>query len=336
MFGLKYIQFDAMTYVIRYKNGEVAKEGRGLSFFYFAPNTSIAAIPMGSNDVNFIYTETTADFQEISVQGQITYKIENPKQLAEVLDFTVDGKGVYKTDDYEKLNERIINEAQTATAAFIRKLQLMEAVTSFDALGKVISEYLQNSSTIGSLGITPLSVNVLAVKATPEMSRAMETKAREELQKKADEAIYERRNFAVEQERMIQQSELNTEIAVEEKKKEIAQKQMERQVAEAENQRKIREMRIEADISVENKRQGLIDMQVSNEKKNADAKGYSIETMLKPYRDLDWKMLMALNGSGDPGSNIAMAFRELAENAGKIENLHISPDLLNTLVKKRG
>jgi len=33
MFGIKYIKSDTMTHVIHYKNGKIAKEGRGLSFF---------------------------------------------------------------------------------------------------------------------------------------------------------------------------------------------------------------------------------------------------------------------------------------------------------------
>ena len=90
MFGISYIKFDSMTYVIHFKNGQVAKEGRGLSFFYFAPNSSIAAIPIGSNDLPFIFNEMTHDYQSISIQGQVTYKIGNPKHLAELLDFTVD------------------------------------------------------------------------------------------------------------------------------------------------------------------------------------------------------------------------------------------------------
>ena len=62
-----------------------------------------------------------------------------------------------------------------------------------------------------------MGVNILAVRAVPEMTRALETSTREKLQQEADQAIYERRNFAVEQERKIKESELNTEIAIEEK-----------------------------------------------------------------------------------------------------------------------
>ena len=334
MFGIKFIKFDAMTYVVHFKHGKIKREGRGLSFYYFGPSSSIAAIPLGSRDIPFIFNETTRDFQTVSVQGQITYKIENPKQLAELLDFTLDKNHQYKDDNFEKLNQRLNNEAQTATSTFIQGLTLKEALRSAKEIGGKIREGLQASGAVTLLGVGILGVDLLGVKPTPEMAKALETETREELQKDADLAIYERRNFAVEQERKIKESELNTEIAVEEKKKQIQEKQAEIKVREEEKDRKLREMRIAADISVETQRKELIDMKVQNDKKDADSKGYTLEKTLKPYKDIDWKTLMALQpGTMDAREHVAFAFRELAENANKIGHLNITPDLLETLME---
>jgi hypothetical protein len=167
------------------------------------------------------------------------------------------------------------------------------------------------------------------------MTRALETETREKLQQEADQAIYERRNFAVEQERKIKESELNTEIAVEEKQKQIAEKKMESDVQKADNDRKLREMRIQADISVENQKKLLIDQKTANDRKEAETQGYVIETTLKPYKDMDWKTLTAMQDNQDGKLNIALAFRELAENAGKIGTLNISPDLLDSLLSDK-
>ncbi|HXB42843.1 MAG TPA: SPFH domain-containing protein [Puia sp.] len=335
MFGIKFIKFDSMTYVIKFKNGQVAKEGRGLSFFYYAPSTSISAVPIGSNNLPFIFSETTKDYQTVSIQGQITYKIGNPRQLADVLDFTVNGNGVYKKDDTEKLNQTIVNESQTATSSFIHQLGLKEAIRSAKTIETKITEGLINSQAIKLLGIEILSINILAIKATPEMARALETETREKLQQEADQAIYERRNFAVEQERKIKESELNTEIAVEEKNKQISEKQGESQIQKAENDRKLREMKVQADISIENERKLLIEQKTANERKEAETQGYVLETTLKPYKELDWKILTALNNNADPRLNISLAFRELAANAEKIGTLNISPELLETLLNDK-
>ncbi|GJM35448.1 MAG: hypothetical protein DHS20C18_44490 [Saprospiraceae bacterium] len=335
MFGINHIKFDSMTYAMHYKDGNIRREGRGLSFFYFAPNSSIVAIPVGSNDLPFIFNETTNDYQTVSIQGQISYKIQNPKALANVLDFTIQDNGQYKKNDIEKLNQRIINEAQTSTASFIHSIQLKDAIRSAKVMEEKILEGLNTSQAIKMLGIEILGANILAVKASPEMTRALETQTREQLQKEADQAIYDRRNFAVEQERKIKESELNTEIAVEEKQKQIVEKKMQTQVINAENGRKLREMKIAADISVENQREQFIEQKAANDKKEADTQGYFIETTLKPYRDIDWRTLTALNGNSDPKMNIALAFRLMAENAEKIGNINITPDLLESVLSDK-
>lgn len=335
MFGFKHIKFDAMTYVLHFKNGNIKREGRGLSFFYFSPNSSIVAIPMGSNDLPFIFSESTNDYQTVTIQGQISYKITNPKTLSDVLDFTVQDNGQYKKNDIEKLNQRLINEAQTATSSFIHGIKLKDAIRSAKTIEESIIEGLKNSTAINMLGIEILGANILAISATPEMSRALETETREKLQQEADQAIYERRNFAVEQERKIKETELNTEIANEEKQKQITEKKMESEVIKAENDRKLREMKLEADISVENQRKLLIEEKTENDKIEAETQGYVIEATLKPYKDIDWKILTALNNNPDPKFNISLAFRQLAENADKIGNLNISPDLLDSLLNEK-
>lgn len=332
MFGLQHIKFDSMTYVLHFSNGTIRREGRGLSFFYFTPTSSIVAIPLGSNDLPFVFNESTNDYQTVTIQGQISYKISNPKILADILDFTVDGNGQYKKNDIEKLHQRIINEAQTATSSFIHDIKLKDAIRAAKTIEEKILAGLKTSNTMGLLGIDILGTNILAIQATPEMARALETETREKLQQDADQAIYERRNFAVEQERKIRESELNTEIAVEEKQKQIAEKKMESEVQKADNDRKLREMRVEADISVENQRKMLLEQKSTNDRTEADTQGYIIETTLKPYKEMDWKTLTALSNNPDPRFNIALAFRLLAENAGKIGNLNISPELLESLL----
>ena len=50
---------------------------------------------------------------------------------------------------------------------------------------------------------------------------------------------------------MIKESELNTEIAIEEKQRQISEKQMESAVQEQQNQRKIRQLQMETEITIQ-------------------------------------------------------------------------------------
>ena len=332
MFGLKHIKFDSMTYVIHFSKGKVKKEARGLSFFYFSPSSSIVAIPMGSNDLPFVFNDITNDYQTVAIQGLISYRIKDPTILSNILDFSVNDSGHHKKNDIENLNQRIINEAQTAISAYIHEITLKQAMRSAKSIEERILAGLKVSSISSMLGIEILGSNILAVTATPEMTRALETETREKLQQEADQALYERRNFAVEQERKIKESELNTEIAIEEKQKQIAEKKMESQVQQADNDKKLREMGVTADIAIEKQRAALLEQKEHNDKKEADIQGYVLNTVLSVYKGVDWKLITALNNNADPKFNIALAFRELADNADKIGNLNISPDLLESVL----
>src|SRR5258708_28090392 len=111
MLGLNFRKFDSMTYVMHMVSGKMRREGKALSFFYFAPVSTIVAVPLGSRDIQFIFNETTRDFQTITIQGQITYVIENPKALAELFDFTLADSIEDHSENFEKLNQRLNNEA---------------------------------------------------------------------------------------------------------------------------------------------------------------------------------------------------------------------------------
>lgn len=333
MFGFNYIKFDSMDYVIHYRNGKVRRKGNGLSFFYFAANSSLVSIPVKNIDLPFIFEEITSDFQDVTVQGQLTFKIKNPVLLSEQMDFTVDRNRKHLTDDMEKLRQRLINEAQASIAGFVNAIKITNVLTKQAEIGQELSEGLASNQLIKGLGIEILGVRILSIKATPDTARALEAKTREAIQQEADEAIYGRRNFAVEQERKIKESELNTEIAVEEKNKQIVEKKMETDLVKRENDRKLKEMQIEAEISVEEKNKELVEMKTENEKKEADAQAYLLEAVMNVYKNVDWKILSALQGQdNNAASNIALAFRELAANSDKIGTLNITPDLLDTLL----
>lgn len=79
----------------------------------------------------------------------------------------------------------------------------------------------------------------------------------------------------------------------------------------------------------------MIDQKTANDKKEAETQGFVIETTLKPYKDVDWKTLTALNNNPDPRFNIALAFRQMAENADRIGNLNISPELLDSILNDK-
>src|ERR1700733_10103602 len=299
---LSFMKVPPTIYVLQYKHGKIKREGAGLSFFYWAPTSTIVAVPLASADVPFVFPETTADFQSVTIQGQLTYRVVDPKRLASVLDFTIDKRNTsYFADqsrDRHKLPERLVHTLQSLTRAVAQRLSLKEMLVS---------------------------------------SELIVAEAREPCEEGAAKALSTRRNAAVENERMIKESELNTEIAVEQKKRQIRETQLAAEIAAEQQKREIRETQMAAEISVEEKRLQLVSRRVENDRKDADVRAYALTEILKPLRDLDWKALMMLGGRGaDPKAMIAMAFQEMAENAQKIGELNVSPDLLKSLIGTTG
>lgn len=318
MFGYRFIKVQPTEFVSQYRRGRVVREGVGLSFFYFAPTTSLVVIPIGSVDVPFIFEEVTMDFQEVTVQGNLTYRIVDPKKLSQLLNYALAPSGrAYLSEDPKKLPQRLINHARVLTRAALKARALRDTLGESDELVASLLEGLRSSDIAASHGVEVLGFSILAIKPTPETGRALEAEAREQLLRDADNAIYARRNSAVEQERAIKENELNTEVALEIKRREI------------------RETQMAADIALERTKKELVGLASANAREEADAKAYGLASMMNALAQSDEKILRALVSAGmDPARLIAQAFDELAKNADRIGQLNVSPDLLRELLAK--
>lgn len=335
MFGFRFIKFQPSEYVLKYRNGKIVKEGAGISFYYYAPTTSIVVVPVGSLDVPFIFEETTSDFQTVTIQGQITFRIVDQKKIAELLNYTLDMKGKgYASDDPKKLPQRVINIVRVLTKKNIESLPLKDAIKSSEVLAQGILNKIRENEEIGLLGIEILGLSILGILPNKETSRALEAQAREQILKKADEAIYERRNASIEQERRVKENEYNTEIAVENKKKQVKETQLEAERAVQYKKNQLKEEQMNFETTLEEKKKELIQLTVENSKAKADAKAYELSTVMKALEGVSPNVIQSLASIGmEPSKLMAIAFQELAGNAGKIGQLNVSPDLLQEIIK---
>ncbi len=317
MLGIRYLKVPATTHVMQLKNGQVVLSGPGLSFFYFAPTSVIVQIPISSTNVPFVFNEVTQDFQEVTVQGNITFRVCEPQKLASLLDYSVDLTGRYRSDDPNKLEERLVHATQVRTRTFIQSNSLKQVLVGSQQLLDALTLELQKAPSLQRLGVEIFDVVILSIVANPEMAKALQAEAREQLLKQADEAIYARRNTSVELERAIKENELQTEIAV------------------ATKQRQIRETQMATDVAIEEQRKALVASRVENERTESTARADALRAILEPIKEVDWRTLIAAQGGADSRMLVSMAFDQLASNASKIGELNISPDLLNSLIRPR-
>ena len=336
MFGIKFIKFQPSEYAFKYENGKVVKEGAGISFFYYAPTTSIVMAPISSSDCPFMFEEVTADFQTVSIQGQVTYRIVDHKNVTGLLNFTIAikrGNISYVSDDPQKLTARISNLVRVMAKKHIESIKLSDAIRSSEALAKRILEDMRGNEEIRSLGIEIMGLTVLAVHPNKDTSRALEAETRERILKMSDDAIYERRNASIEQERGVKENEYNTEIAIENKRRQVRETQLDAEQAEMKKQNELKNEQLDAEISLEEKRKTLIALTTENSKAEADAKAYELKAMMNALSGVDKDVIKSLAAIGmQPQTLIANAFQNLAGAAEKIGQLNITPDLLREIM----
>ena len=74
---LKYVKFEPNDYIFAYKRGKLQREGKGLSFWYIPRITSIVNVPVETKTRPFVFSEITNDYQNVTVQGELIYRISS-------------------------------------------------------------------------------------------------------------------------------------------------------------------------------------------------------------------------------------------------------------------
>jgi regulator of protease activity HflC (stomatin/prohibitin superfamily) len=289
-----YFKGQPTDFIFRYTGGTLRSSGLGQAFFYWHYNTQVVAVPTQSQDASFVFNELTKDFQEVTLQGQVTFRIKDPKLTAGMFNFTIKPETYeYLSEDRDKLGKRLTNLVQIETRAEVSQRTLQEVLRDASQLSGTVSERLRAGSLLSALGVELLSADFLSVRATPEVGKALEAELREALLRKADEAIYARRAAAVDEEKRIKEKELASDKALEEQRKDLIALQGANALTEAENAAKAREV-------------------------SAEAEAKAAEMNLVVYKDLE------------PRKMLAYAIKELS--TAKIGNLTITTEMLSSLL----
>jgi hypothetical protein len=102
------------------------------------------------------------------VQGQVVFRVKEPKKTAALLNFTLtkDGRR-YASDDATKLPFRVVRAVEVLSQQAVKCWDLKAALLASDTLAATIARGLGESSEITSLGIEVLTVSVVAIRPTP-------------------------------------------------------------------------------------------------------------------------------------------------------------------------
>ncbi|MFO0760379.1 MAG: SPFH domain-containing protein [Byssovorax sp.] len=317
----RHLRGESTAHQLFFKNGKVKKSGRGLSFWFFPLGANISEVPLDDRELPFLFHGPSADFQEVTVQGVITFRVVSPDVLADRVDFTLDtGTGAFTKQPLDKLALLLTQLAQQlAVADLIRSPLRAILEEGIERLRVAIHDGLAADPGLSAMGIEVVSTRVSAVKPTAEMEKALQMPAREAIQQQADEATFARRALAVEKERAIQENTLHTQIELARREAQLIEQRGQNERTRATEAACAKRIEVEAQAS-----HGKIqaEAQAGNIKVIEEAKVSAERERMAIYRDLPQSAMMGL------------AARDLANNLKRIEHLSIGSDLLGPVLHR--
>ena len=320
---LRHLRSQPTAHVVHLRKGRVVHDGTGLSFWFRPLTAALSEVPVDDREQPLLFHGRTLDFQDVTVQATVAYRVVDPGVAAARVDFGIDPeKGRWTASPLEQLGGLLTELAQQHALDLLAHMPLRQALAEgLTTVRERVAEGLAGDARLAETGVGILDVRVVAVRAEPEVERALQTPTREAVQQDADRATYERRAEAVNRERAIAENELQNQIELARREEQLVAQRGQNERRRAEEQAAAG--RIQAEAQAEHQRlvaAGQAD--TTTLVGNADAEVEAAK--LAAYRDVDSAVLLAL------------AARDLAANLPSIGTLSLTPDLLTPMLARLG
>ena len=323
---VRHLRGEPNAHVLRYRRGKVVASGRGVAFWFRPMTAGIAEIPTDDRELQLVFHGRSADFQDVTVQGFVTYRIADPQTVAQRVDFSIDlVTGVHLKQPLEKLSLLLTGLAQQFAHDYLVETPIRDILGGgYEPIRQRIAEGLGSDPGLGEMGLEIVAVRVSSIKPSADLEKALEAPVREKIQQDADEAAFERRAMAVENERAIQENELKNQIELARREESLIAQRGQNARRNAEEQAeagrieatgKAARTRIEAEAEAEVTRLA------------GAAEGEALRQVETARAEAEKQRMEAY--AGLPSATLwGLAARELASKLEKIEHLNLSPDLL--------
>jgi regulator of protease activity HflC (stomatin/prohibitin superfamily) len=319
----RHLRTGPTSYVRHVRRGRVAHDGAGAAFWFRPLSAVLSEIPIDDRELPLLFHARTSDFQDVTVQATVTFRIVDPTAASSRIDFAIDpGTGRWTSAPLEQLAGMLTESAQQHALDLLARTPLPQALTDgVAAVRDRIAAGLQHDARLAETGIAVLDVRVVAIRPEADVERALQTPTREQIQQEADRATYERRARAVERERAISENELQNQIELARRQEQLVTQQGANDRRQAEEAAAADRIRAEAEAARERE---LARARAEGTRAMGEAEAAAELVRIDAYRGLDEATLLGL------------AVKELAANLPQIDNLVLTPDLLAPVLAKLG
>ncbi|AGS72358.1 SPFH domain-containing protein [Streptomyces collinus] len=368
--GWRHLRGAPTAHIRHHRSGALVHDGTGLSFWFRPLTAALSEVPVDDRELAMTFHARTSDFQDVSVQATVTYRIADPAVAAARLDFSIDpDTGAWRGTPLDQLGTLLTETAQQHALDVLARTPLAAAlVDGVAAVRERVAAGLGAEPRLPATGIEVVAVRVMALRPEPEVERALRTPAREQIQQEADRATYERRAVAVERERTIAENELASRIELARREEQLveqrgtnARREAEEQAAadavraEAEAARSVKLAEAEAARSVKlaeaeaTRSVGLAEAEAARTLKLAEAEAARSQQLARAEAEAArevgearaqaqaaWLRVHTEAGVDGTTTLRALTATRLAENLPRIDSVTVSPDVLTGLLAKLG
>ena len=321
---VRHLRSEPSSHILHYRDGKLARSGRGLAFWFVPLSSSVAEIPCDDRELPFLFHGRSSDFQDVTAQGVVTCRVVDPERLAQRIDFSIDlTRGKYLREPIEQITQTVTKTAQQLAWDYMAHTEVRSILSNgTEEIRQRLRKGLVEDPILDELGLQIVGVLVSDVAPVAEVEKALQTPTRESIQQDADEATFQRRALAVEKERAIQENELANQIELAKREENLIQQRGQNE------QRRVTEegaaQRITAEAAAGRERLTAA-TKAGSIRAIEKARGDSEKDRMEIYRDLPTRVMLGL------------AARELAGKLQRIDHLSLSPEtmgpLLQTLVQ---
>lgn len=320
---LRHLRGTTTTHVQHVRNGKTVHAGTGAAFWYRPLSAVLSEVPVDDRELPLLFHARTADFQDVTVQATVTFRLTDPAVAAARIDFSIDpDSGQWRATPLDQVAGLLTETAQQYALDLIATTDLTSALAAGVApVRQAITAGLAGDGRLAETGIAVIGVRVVAIRPEPEVEKALRTPTREQVQQDADKATFERRALAVERERAIGENELQTQIELARREEQLVAQRGANSRREAEEAAAAGQIATEAEAR---RTQRLAEARAEGTRVTGLAEGEAEAARLAAYRDLPETVLLGL------------ALKELAANLPHIDNLVLTPDLLAPVLTRLG
>lgn len=320
---VRHLRGSGTAHVEQIRNGQTVRAGVGASFWFRPLSAVLNEVPVDDRELPLMFHARTSDFQDVTVQATVTYRVTNPSTAAGRIDFSIDpDTGLWRSTPLDQVAGLLTESAQQYAIDLLATGDLTTAMAGgVGPVRSVIADGLASDARLTETGIAVVGVRVVAVRPEPEVEKALRTPTREQVQQDADKATFERRAVAVERERAIGENELQTQIELARREEQLVTQRGANARREAEE---LAAAGVIASAAEARRTVTLAEARAEGTRLAGAAEGEAEAARVAAYREVSDGVLLAL------------ALKELAANLPQIETLVLSPDLVSKALAQLG